>query len=658
MQGMKRVLIANRGEIAVRIIKTLKSLGISTVAVYHSDEKSATHVKEAQHAVSLGRESLRNTYLNIPRLIQIAQENSCDAIHPGYGFLSENYEFARACEENKITFIGPKSEVIRLMGLKSEAKTIAVKAGVPVLESVVYQSIQQFDKLNFNFPVLIKAVAGGGGKGMKIVNRRDDFEVLVKSAKREAEQYFGDDRVIIEPYLDNARHIEVQIVGDQHDNIIHLFERECSLQRNHQKIIEEAPASSLSDSLRSEIHQAAVNFARELNYSSLGTVEFLVSKNKFYFLEMNTRIQVEHPVTEMITGIDLVKEQIFIADGRKLSEEIKNAQFEGHAIEARICAENPYENFRASSGRVSFVHFPEEVRVDTFIHSDTLVTPHFDSMLGKMILYGKDRTEAIDKLARAIKSTVIHGVDTNLNYLFQIVKDDNFVRNQISTRYLENTLPEKINNYKENISRVPGRIIALAFVYNNFIKPAESPKNIWQSNFSNYFVRDVSVSVNGENFLFRINNKHAVFIEGQAVNYQVFSNDKTSIELFEDGSKFKIFYSENKDKPYDNYELEGFVFKVSSPSVLRMCGEFVKKNRIKNKNTVNQIVSPLFGKIIAINVKEKDRVKKGDVLLTIESMKTENNIVSPTEGIVKSILVSTGIQVQENNELITLNPVG
>jgi acetyl/propionyl-CoA carboxylase alpha subunit len=653
---MKQVLVANRGEIAVRIISTLRKLGIHSVAIYHDDEYNTLHAREADFAVSLGNGTLTDTYLNINRIIHIAKEFNCDGIHPGYGFLSENHLFAKACEEHKIKFIGPDSEVIRLMGLKSEAKKIAQRAGVPVFKSVLYDSGFELSKQNFSFPLIIKAVAGGGGKGMKIVHHKEEFNLLVQKAFRESEQYFGNNQLMIEPYLENARHVEVQVIGDNYGNVIHLFERECSLQRNHQKIIEEAPATSIDNNLRAAIHTAAIRFTKELNYTGVGTVEFLVSGGSFYFLEMNTRIQVEHPVTEMITKIDLVKEQILIARGEKLSGNLYNIQPNGHAIEGRLYAENPYHNFRSSSGNISLVSFPENARVDSFIASGIDITPHFDSMLGKIIVHGKNRGEAIKNFCKALKSTFIHGVETNLYYLYQIARDNHFINNTLSTSYLEEDLDQKIMDYKEQLSYIPKEVVAFGFVYINFIKIPDAPANLWHQQKPVYSLKEIKVIVNENAVDVRLERNNKVLINNTEVKYSVMSASYSVLKILFEGKIYNILYSENQQKPYDNYEIDGIVFKVSSPSVLRMSGSFIRKKQIKSKSTVNQIVSPLFGKIIDINVKEKDKVKKGDVLLTIESMKTENNILSPTEGIINSILVQKGIQVHENKELITLNP--
>jgi acetyl/propionyl-CoA carboxylase alpha subunit len=361
---MQRILVANRGEIAVRIIHSIKKMGLETVALFHRNENKALHTRMADMAVSLGGGELPETYLNVSKIISIAKEFNCDAIHPGYGFLSENYQFARACEENGIVFIGPSSEVIRQMGSKSEARIIARKAGVPVLEAVEITKNQIPSTIDLKYPLIIKPALGGGGKGMKMVMSENDLKDAIDIACRESLSYFNNDNLIIEPYIENARHIEVQILGDNFGNIIHLFERECSIQRNHQKIIEEAPAVSISEELRNKLYKAAIKIAREIKYTNAGTVEFLVSGNSFYFLEMNTRIQVEHPVTEAITGIDIVEEQIRIAQNNPLSETLKHLKQNGHAIEARICAESSFENFRPSSGIIDFISFPTGPRVE------------------------------------------------------------------------------------------------------------------------------------------------------------------------------------------------------------------------------------------------------------------------------------------------------
>ncbi len=653
--GMKRILIANRGEIAIRIQKTLMAMGIEPVVVYHSDEKGCLHTRNALVAVDLGKGSLGDTYLNISKLIGIAQEYGCEAIHPGYGFLSENHEFAQACEENGIKFIGPTSDVIKQMGLKSKAKEIAIRAGVPVLNSFKYEQHFLPEQAELDYPLLIKAVAGGGGKGMKVVHDPKDFLPNVEAASREAKQYFGNGELLIEPYLEQARHIEVQVLGDDHGNIIHLFERECSLQRNHQKIIEEAPALSISDELRTSLHSAAIKFAKELHYTNAGTVEFLVSGDTFYFLEMNTRIQVEHPVTEMITGVDLVEEQIKIAQGLPLSEKLKKLQVSGHAIEARIYAEDPYQSFMPSTGEISMVEFPENTRVDSYVEPRTQVTPHFDSMLAKLVVHEPSRHEAINKLALKIEITHIHGVSTNLQYLMQIARDKDFQKNKISTQFLHQTIQKYSEENKKRRKSANQKGVIIAFVYNNFVRKITEPSNLWESIGPNTSLNQFKVFLDGKESLIKVHNSLKFEIDGECQQFSILLVHENFISLKVDSLDCTIHYSKNSNKPYDNYEIDGNVFKVATPVNLRMSGEFLSKRKLKKEKASNQIVSPLFGRVIDVKVKTNDKVKKGDVLLIIESMKTENQILAPDEGVIQKVLVYKGLQVEENKELITLN---
>jgi 3-methylcrotonyl-CoA carboxylase alpha subunit len=654
---MKRVLIANRGEIAIRIQKTLKRLGMETVAIYHQDEMPAPHAKYADISINLGSGSLRDTYLNIPKIVLLARDYSCDAVHPGYGFLSENHLFARACEENDIIFIGPSSDVVRLMGLKSEAKRIAEKVGVPVLDSFKFSDGNFGHAVGLTYPLIIKAVAGGGGKGLKICKNPGEFRVLVEKARQEASLYFGNDELIVEPYIEHGRHIEVQLLGDKHGNIVHLFERECTLQRKHQKIIEEAPADSISEKLRSDLHKAAIRFARALGYAGAGTVEFLVSDDRFFFLEMNTRIQVEHPVTEMITQFDLIEEQIKIALGEKLPVDKFPTSPKGYAIEVRVCAENPHEGFRPSTGKINFVKLPADTRVDTFISNGTYVSSHFDSMLGKIVVLAASRKKAIEKLKNAVNETFILGIDTNLAYLKQLLNDENYIKNNISTHYLEDSINQKVKSYIKEAGRINAEPVVLSFLFNNFIKKPEIPENIWQKQGANIHKRNFFIAINGRGHKTKLTSNSTCLIDDRLVNFQILSIQEHITEMVVDGIKKRVVHAENRDKTYDSYEFNSIVFKVSSPQILRMSGEFLQKTRGKNHTLVNQIASPLFGKVIDINVEVKERVKKGDILLTIESMKTENHILSPVEGIVESILVQEGLQVQENINLITLNPV-
>lgn len=656
---MKRVLIVNRGEISVRITKTLRNLGIESVAIYHADEKQSEHVLQADKAVCLGSGSLTDTYLNIPKLISIAKDYKCDAVHPGYGFLSENSGFAHACEANNITFIGPKASVIQAMAIKSEAKLIAKAANVPVLEGTPVSNIEEARDLLEGYPVLIKAVAGGGGKGLKIVRKQEDFESAFNSAQREAVQYFSNGELMLEPYIEEARHIEVQVFGDEDGNVVHLFERECSIQRNYQKVIEEAPAYNLSVKLRNDLHEAAIRFAKQLNYTNAGTVEFLVKNERFWFLEMNTRIQVEHPVTEMVTGMDVVAEQIRIAQGKRLSENFNNLELNGHSIEARVYSEAPFDGFRPSIGKILFNSFPDFCRVDSFIKPGTEITPHFDSMLAKVIVHEENRESAIQRLLKALNDTVILGVDTNINYLEEVASIKEFKINNISTTFLNNKYDElKCWHQKRKNDLKPMQLIP-AFILNEFVLPDVSSETLWHKIGRRYLNHALQINIDDKAYslmLTRNSNTSFDFV-CENENYEVelvnMSNNKISYTI--NNKLVDCYHAEGEE--YDYYYYGSHVFKVMSPEVLRMAHFFLRKNADKQSGNVNQILSPLFGKVVNVNVKKSDKVKKGQVLVTIESMKTENHILAPGEGIVDSIKVKKGIQVKENNELLTLSPI-
>lgn len=438
----RRVLVANRGEIAVRIIYALKELGIESVAIYSEADEDALHVQLADYAIRIGPASLKESYLSIPRIMSAASLAGVDAIHPGYGFLAENPVFAEICEESGIKFIGPTSKIINLMGNKIEAKRIMKEAGVPVLpgnDSPVntLEEVVNVAK-EVGFPIILKAALGGGGRGMRIV--RDPLELprAYDMAKRESELAFGDGSIYIEKYIEKPRHIEVQIVGDEHGNIVHLGERECSIQRRHQKLLEEAPSPAVDPSLREEMGEAALRGARALGYNSVGTMEFLLDQDgNFYFMEMNTRIQVEHPVTEMVTGVDLVKVQILVAEGETLP--IKGAEIAGHSIEVRINAEDPERGFIPSPGKIKFVHFPggPGVRVDSHIYSGYRIPPQYDSLIAKLIVHGRNREEALARLKRALDEFIVEGVPTTIPLFKKIVGNPEFQKGNTHTHFLE-----------------------------------------------------------------------------------------------------------------------------------------------------------------------------------------------------------------------------
>lgn len=439
----KRVLVANRGEIAVRIIRTLREMGIESVAVYSDSDRNALHTILADYAFALDGDRAQDTYTNMDKIINIAKISSADAIHPGYGFLSERPKFAEAVEEAGITFIGPKSDIIQLMGDKIEARKYMDSLGVPLIKGSkgVIESYEEAEKIaeEIGYPVLLKAAAGGGGMGMKLVSHPDELESMLESVRETALSLYNDDSIFIERYLIKPRHIEVQVLGDKHGNYVHLGERECSIQRRHMKIVEETPSLALTPETRDEMTKAALSIAQAVGYDSVGTVEFIYEEGEFFFLEMNTRIQVEHTITEMVTSVDIVKEQIAIAAGLPLSFKQEDVNFTGHAIECRIYAEDPLNFFAPSPGKVTDYIVPggPGIRLDSGIMAGYTVSPHYDSMLAKVITSGRDRDESIIRMNRALEEFYIAGIKTNIPLLIVIMKDKDFKISNISTKFLE-----------------------------------------------------------------------------------------------------------------------------------------------------------------------------------------------------------------------------
>lgn len=438
----KKVLIANRGEIALRIIRVCKQFGIKTVAVYSQADRDSLHVRFADEAVCIGPPPGKESYLKIPRIIAAAEITNADAIHPGYGFLAENASFAEICTTSGIKFIGPSSEMISAMGDKALAKETMKKAGVPVVPGSdgVINSPGEASEIakGIGFPVIIKAVAGGGGRGMRIVREEAEMETAFKTAQHEAEQGFSNPSVYMEKYLEQPHHVEIQVFGDQHGNVIHLGERDCSVQRRHQKLIEESPSPFLDDAVREKMGEAAIAGCKAVNYENAGTIEFLVDKDKnFYFMEMNTRIQVEHPVTEEVTGHDLIKLQLRVASGEKLPR--RKIKSTGHAIECRINAEDPYTNFRPSPGLVTDFHVPGGfgVRVDTHCYAGYHVPPYYDSLIAKLVVYAQTRDGAINKMASALEEFTIEGIKTTIPFHRQVMKDEKFRKGTFDTSFLE-----------------------------------------------------------------------------------------------------------------------------------------------------------------------------------------------------------------------------
>ena len=446
-----KILIANRGEIAVRIIRACREMGIRTVAVYSEADKDSLHTLLADEAICIGPAPSSQSYLNMERILSATVAMKADAIHPGFGFLSENARFAKLCQQCNITFIGPSAEIINRMGNKSEARNTMIQAGVPVVpgskEPVYTAEAGLAMAKEIGFPVMIKASSGGGGKGMRISRSEEDFTEHFNAAQLESVKGFSDDTMYIEKYIEKPRHVEFQIMGDKFGHVVHLGERDCSIQRRHQKVMEESPCEVISPELRKKMGEVAVKAAKAVNYENAGTIEFLLDKDKnFYFMEMNTRIQVEHPVTEMVSGIDLIKEQIRVAAGEPLSVSQEDIQIKGHAIECRINAENPKKHFMPCPGRITNVHIPggNGVRVDTHIYNDYKVPANYDSMLMKLIVYDKDRASAIAKMRSALGEVIIEGIETNIDFQYEILENEAFQKGDTDTGFIEKYFPDYV----------------------------------------------------------------------------------------------------------------------------------------------------------------------------------------------------------------------
>ncbi len=441
---LKKVLIANRGEIAVRIIRACREMGIRTVAIYSEADKNALHVQLADEAICVGPAPSNKSYLNVKAILEAACLTGADSIHPGFGFLSENPNFAKICQETGIKFIGPDYKLIELLGNKSRAKETMKRAGVPVVpgsDGLIYSKEQAVNLAEqIKYPVMLKASAGGGGRGIRVAYSKEELEKEYDIVKQEAKVSFNDDSLYLEKFVENPRHVEIQILADEYGNCIHLGERDCSVQRRNQKVLEETPSGILDEETRNKMGEVAVKAVKEIGYSNAGTIEFLVDKNKdFYFMEMNTRIQVEHPVTEMVTGVDIIKEQIKIAGGEELTYKQEDIQFDGHSMEVRINAENPDKNFMPCPGTITGLHIPggNGVRVDTAIYSGYTVPPTYDSMLAKLIVHGKNREESIAKMKSAVAEFVVEGITTNIDFLLKILENENFKTNSYDTSFIK-----------------------------------------------------------------------------------------------------------------------------------------------------------------------------------------------------------------------------
>lgn len=647
-----KLLIANRGEIAIRIIRTAQQLGIKTVALYATDEGFPPHARLADEAYCLGTGSLSDTYLNVAKVISIARESGANAIHPGYGFLSENAAFAEQVEANGITFIGPTPQTIALLGDKVAARNMAQSVGIPVLPAAT-GSIDELSGLTktIGFPMLIKPAGGGGGKGMYIVKSEGELQALVAKSMREAASAFGNGSVYLEKYMPQARHIEVQIVGDGNGNVIHLYERECSVQRRYQKVVEEAPAVSLSSELRETLLGYAVKLAKEAKYLSAGTVEFLVgNNNQVYFLEVNTRIQVEHPVTEAITGLDIVELQLNVAQGFGLGVSQSDININGHAIEVRAYAEKPFEGFAPSTGKITHVSIPtyQWLRAEHALEVEQTVTGAYDPMLAKLIVTGANRIQAIERLTTLLRETQIHGLDTNLDFLLFISQNQQYRTNQISTEIC-NQWATLFASTKPK--QLPLEVMA-AFALLH-LNAGSKPNGIWEQ-FGAYIPSNrLHFTWDNKPLTADIRQRANAFsleLDGAQHSISQINRTETHIAFNLNSKRIEANYSANRWSATIGFS--GLTYTLSTANKLSNGKE--KPKPTKQHNGTDVITSPLHGRIISLAVKEGQVVNSGDALLTIESMKMENSICAPMKAIVGRLLVSANEQVSDGAELVQL----
>ncbi len=661
---IKKLLIANRGEIAVRIIRTARKMGVRTVAIYSEIDRSSLHHSFADEAYCIGKSELSETYLNIPAIIHIAKSSHCDALHPGYGFLSENPALVKACNEAGIIFVGPEAKIMEVMGNKVEARNFVTSINVPVSRGLSGDAATILGKVDeIGFPVLVKAAGGGGGKGMRIVNDKESLAGALEAASREAKNYFADGTVYVEKYLAEPRHIEFQILGDNFGNVVHLFERECTIQRRYQKIVEEAPSPTLTPELRSQMGEAAVAIGKAINYSGAGTIEFLVDKDmSFYFLEMNTRIQVEHPVTELTTGIDIVEEQLFIASCEKLRLNQNDLRQTGHAIECRIYAEDPANNFLPSPGNLSLYQKPsgDFIRVDDAMNKPYQVSSFFDPMIAKLITHGKTREEARFHMIDALQNYGIHGIKNNISYLYAIMQNTDFVNNTISTRFCDEHTTVLLSGIESERNSVPESLpLSIALSAKPELPQLKSTeKTIWNEIGYWRVLMQPELEMDGKNIRSQIVDLHEnellLNVNGQSLKilFEEISF-RQQIDIQVNSETFTVFVSHPEPgKVLISYNTH--LFEVIRKDILPASAEFNLEISAVGEGGSN-ITSPMPGKVIKVNVSEGDVVSKGDILLVVEAMKMENNILSPADAVIDRINVSAGDLVDSNTTLVHLS---
>jgi 3-methylcrotonyl-CoA carboxylase alpha subunit len=649
-----KLLIANRGEIACRIARTARRLGIRTVAVFSDADAHSAHVAACDEAVHIGGPRPQESYLRGDVILEAARRTGSDAIHPGYGFLSENAEFAGACAQAGIVFVGPSPQAIAAMGSKSAAKALMEKAGVPLTPGY-HGDRQEGDYLlkeaaRIGFPVLIKAVAGGGGKGMRRVDKAADFEGALASCQREAAASFKDDRVLVEKYLTAARHIEVQVFGDNHGNVVYLFERDCSVQRRHQKVIEEAPAPGMTTTRRRQMGEAAVAAARAVNYSGAGTVEFIVEGDAFYFMEMNTRLQVEHPVTEMITGLDLVEWQLRVASGSALPKKQDELSLQGHAIEARVYAEDPARDFLPSIGKLRHLSTPvpaADVRIDTGVREGDEITPFYDPMIAKLIVHGETREVAISRMRDALAQYEVIGVATNIAFLARLMRAPSFVDGRLDTALIER---ERAVLFPP-LEAPPRAAFDLAVLALTSRRPPRSTPSPWQdtegwrlgaSGQQHWKLRcGESVSALGVSF-----QEGGVRVEMQGEWHAVFGHVDRHGKI--------IAHIDDAPVTAKARTFDGFthVFLDGVHHTFEWIDPYLPES--ENADRHGGLIAPMPGRIIAVLAKAGDTVARGAPLIVMEAMKMEHTITAPGAGVIEKVMYANGEQVKEGAELLSL----
>jgi 3-methylcrotonyl-CoA carboxylase alpha subunit len=655
----RTLLIANRGEIACRVIRTAKAMGLRTVAVYSEADRDALHVAMADEAVLLGPARARDSYLNIERVIEAAKKSGAEAVHPGYGFLSENAEFAQACADVKLVFVGPTAAMMTAMGSKSGSKTLMEKAGVPLVPGFHGEAQDEATLAkaadSIGFPVLVKASAGGGGRGMRIVRSAAELVAAIVSAKREAKAAFGDDRMLIEKYVDNPRHIEVQVIGDSHGNLLSLFERECTLQRRHQKVVEEAPSPTLSATQRDAVCAAARKAAGAVNYVGAGTIEFVSNGKDVFFIEMNTRLQVEHPVTELITGIDLVEWQLRVAFGEKLPLAQDEVRLNGHAVEARVYAENPHKNFMPSVGKIRTWRTPEQtngLRIDAGYREGDAVSPHYDAMLAKVIAWAPTRDAAIDRLNRGLEETDIRGVVTNIPFLSALVMHPKVRANAIDTGFIEREL--KHLTPEAAVPRDLELCAAVAAILQEEQTAARAEAHSpwrtsgWMPVGRRQRVFSFRHGQGGEHkvILTYGNGPATLSTGGHEVAFTASQADSGGFDLTLDGTRSHI------TAIVEGHEL--YVRTRNGRSDLHWVDPFGGDD--EEQVGEDKIIAPLPGTVVALLAEVGATLEKGAPILTLEVMKMEQTLRAPFAGVLKAIKCKVGDIVQEGVELAEIEP--